>query len=153
MALKTGVQKRIVALLEDSGETTLWSMDEILAEIGGEKHPLENNLQTMRIHGYITRHKERHEDGSYQFAINLPDKDIDPYVKMPRSPNGTNLNPYVSKKKKKKVINITPKGVRLMFAQLHNDLAKLEDDILSSLEQAEETERKFMKLHNVMNGI
>jgi hypothetical protein len=150
-------RKKILEYIESQGSGVLVARKEISKALNHQLHACENTLQMLRIEGVIQRHKVKTEDGDYQFGINLPEDEIEQYVKQPRRREGSTRGPAktsgLTAYKRKKGTIMTAKGLRMMFAQLQNDIAKPEDSMMDVAEQAEETERKMIKLHNVMSGL
>ncbi len=141
---KIGMQQRIVDLLIDGDPKALWTIAEIAEELGAEEKQIANAVYNAWMLDKICRHSIK-DAGKIRYAMKIADKD-----KVMFEGRKT-INPNAGyKPKKRKGSQATAKETRMMFADVQRSLMRLEDAVMSKVDDAEETEKNLNKLRNLL---
>lgn len=144
--IKTGMRANILKLM-NANKKTLWSSPDILSE-----HPESSDkaivaiLRVLRVDKLITRHIDNDSEGDRQYAVSINEDKIDVYV--PQSQSSGDMN-SLGKKKRKGALP-TSKEIRSMFAAHYNNMAKLEDSVMSIIDRFEEMDKEMNKIRNFL---
>jgi len=147
-----GLQERIVAMMKEKGsQNTLWTREEVMAELNLEKTQAENALYNAfrkPNNPLLHRHKEKDADGNARYALHIKEENRDIYT--PSKGKGTK-NPVIRglKKSRKKSRLPTAKELRKMFSEAQNHMAILEDAVLAVTERYEEIDKAATKLKDL----
>lgn len=141
---KTGMQQKVINLLTETDPKALWTTQEIAEELDVETKKVENAVYNAWTLGKICRHAEK-EAGKVRYAAKITGANNLLYEQRPI--NVANAN---SKPKKRKGSYATGKEIRMEFANLQRALMRLEDMVMSKVEDAEETEKNLNKLRNLL---
>ncbi len=135
MTVHSGIKNEMLAIF-NKNKKELFSVSDIEGITKFTKRAIDNCLRQLRIAGFIYRHKEKDVNHDYQFAVSLAEKDIDPYAP---------IKPQI---KKKGILSV--KEIRSMFQAQYNNMARLEDVIMRSLEEFELIEKEMERIKNVV---
>ncbi len=141
---KTGMQKRVTELLAADDPKALWTTHEIAEALDVQAKSVENAVYNAWMAGKVCRHKEK-EAGKVRYAAKISSADKVLYEKRPT--NNTNA---AYKPKKRKGHQATGKEIRMLFAEMQRSLMRLEDAVMSKIDDAEETEKNMNKLRNLL---
>ncbi len=139
-----GMQQIIIDLLVADDPNALWTIAEIAETLEFEEKQIANAVYNAWILGKICRHTIK-DSGKVRYAMKIADKDK--VIYEDRKPINPNAN---GKPKKRKGSHSTGKEIRMMFADAQRSLMRLEDAVMSKVEDAEETEKNITKLRNLL---
>jgi hypothetical protein len=131
----------------------LLSIIDVAGELNEEYTPsvykrIENVIRNLRIDGEVHRHKDRDINKDLQYAVNMKEDNIEPWVLNDNLSKGLKGTPKGKGAPKRKGRLLDKKEIQSMFAAQYNNLAKLEDEAMKIIEQFEATEKEMTKIRN-----
>lgn len=139
------LQAQIVELFKTSPKK-LYTKFDIMEQFDIEERPAENGLYNAFRLGKIMRHIDKcGETGVWRFALSVPESKADVYVK-----NEAKSASMTKGAKRKKGKSYSSREIRTAFAQAMNTLAQLEDMVSTVVDLAEDTEKKMLKIENLL---
>lgn len=138
------MQQRIINLLNETDPKALWTPQEVAEALEAASKAVDSAVYNAWMAGKICRHKEK-LNGRVRYAAEISDSNN--LLFEARTINGANAG---TKLKKRKGSYTTGKEIRMMFAEMQRLLMRLEDAVMSKVDNAEETEKNLNKLRNLL---
>ena len=140
-----GLYPRIVDHYSKNAKTkkTLFTAANIMKNFDIEEKAAKNALYCLHREGRICRHKERGAGGKYRYAIEIDEKYNNPY------------KPLHEKRASPTAASVSAGHTAIMktFAVIQNQMARLEDMILTELAEVEKIRKQKNKLAVAVRAI
>lgn len=137
-----GITQKVMGLLE-ADPKALWTWQDLRVESPEyDEKAAQNCFHRLYTIGKIKRHIEKDpETNLYRYALEISSAKSDQWVK-----NDATSAPKTKTGKRKKGQLPSSREVRTMFAQTLNQIAKLEDMMITIVDQHEENEKLLNKI-------